>query len=71
MTYWPKEWCVSFKHSCLPTFPLNLVKTPQLPIGAKVVVFHGTPNPPDAVVGNGKGIYRYVRPTPWVGEHWC
>jgi len=71
VTYWPKEWCVSFKHSCLPTFPLNLVKTPQLPIGAKVVVFHGTPNPPDAVVGNGKGIYRYVRPTPWVGEHWC
>ena len=70
VAYWPKEWCVSFKHSCLLTFPLNLVKTPQLPAGAKVVVFHGTPNPPDAVVGQGKGLYRYVRPTPWVDQHW-
>lgn len=71
LTYWPKEWCVSFKHSCLPTFPLNLVRTPTLPAGAKVVVFHGNPNPPEAVVGKSKNLYRHVRPTPWVAEHWC
>jgi hypothetical protein len=70
VTYWPKEWCVSFKHSCLPTFPLNLFQTPALPTGAKVVVFHGNPNPPEAVVGKSKNLYRHVRPTPWVAEHW-
>lgn len=70
LAYWPKEWCVSFKYGCLPAFPLNLVQTPRLPQGARIVVFHGNPNPPEAVVGKGKGIYRFVRPTPWVSEHW-
>jgi hypothetical protein len=70
LTYWPKDWCVSFKHSCLPVFPVNLFKTPVLPPLAKVVVFHGNPNPPEAVVGKGKGLYRYVKPTPWVAEYW-
>ena len=56
VTYWPEEWCVSFKHSCLATFPLNLFQTPRLPAGAKIVVFHGNPNPPEAVVGKSKPL---------------
>jgi hypothetical protein len=70
VTYWPKEWCVSFKHSCLPYFPLNYFKAPALPTDAKIVVFHGNPNPPDAILGKGKGFYRYVKPTQWVAAHW-
>lgn len=70
LTYWPKEWCVSFKYSCLAPFPLNLIRDPRLPAGAKVVVFHGNPNPPEAVLGKSKNLYRHVRPTPWVAEHW-
>ena len=70
LTYWPKEWCVSFKHSCLPWFPLNYFCTPRIPANARVVVFHGHPNPDDAVTGKGKNLLRHVRPTPWIEEHW-
>ncbi|TAG31290.1 MAG: glycosyltransferase [Verrucomicrobia bacterium] len=70
LTYWPKDWCVSFKYGCMPVFPLNFFKVPTIPPGARVVVFHGLPNPDDAVIGKGKGIRRYVRPTLWISEHW-
>jgi hypothetical protein len=70
LSYWPAEWCVSFKYGCMPKFPLNLIKTPTIPPNARVVVFHGLPNPDEAVVGKGKGLLRYVRPTPWIAEHW-
>jgi hypothetical protein len=68
--YWPRGWCVSFKYGCIPTFPLNFFQTPRLPVGAKVVVFHGLPNPDDALIGKGHGLLRHVLPTPWIEEHW-
>ena len=68
-TYWPAEWCVSFKYGCLPTFPLNFLRTPAIPPGARIIVFHGKPNPPDAISGQS-GLRRYVKPTPWVAQHW-
>lgn len=70
LTYWPKDWCVSFKYGCMPVFPFNYFKVPTIPQGARVVVFHGLPNPDDAVIGKGKGIRRHVLPTPWINEHW-
>ena len=70
LTYWPAEWCVSFKYGCMPRFPLNYLFTPKIPAGARIVVFHGLPNPDEAVVGKGRGIIRHVRPTPWINEHW-
>lgn len=70
LTYWPKDWCVSFKYGCMPVFPFNYFKVPTIPQGARVVVFHGLPNPDDAVIGKGKGIRRHVLPTPWISEHW-
>jgi hypothetical protein len=70
LTYWPAEWCVSFKRNCVPIFPLNFFRVPRIPADARVVVFHGTPNPHEAVVGKGKGLLRHVRPTPWIAEHW-
>ncbi len=70
LTYWPAEWCVSFKHTCLPVFPLNFFQVPQIPPGARIVVFHGNPNPDEAVIGRGHGLLRHVRPTPWINEHW-
>ncbi len=70
LTYWPKEWCVSFKYGCMPKFPFNLWRTPRLPAGARVVVFHGLPNPDDAIIGKGKGLRRYIKPTPWIEDYW-
>jgi hypothetical protein len=70
LAYWPAEWCVSFKHNCLPVFPLNYFQVPRIPPGARIVVFHGHPNPDEAEIGRGHGLLRHVRPTPWITEHW-
>jgi hypothetical protein len=70
LIYWPKEWCVSFKYGCIPCFPSNFWRAPSLPIGARVVVFHGLPNPDEALIGKGHGLLRHIRPTPWIAEHW-
>jgi len=73
--FWPANWCVSFKHTCLPKFPLNWIKCPLLPPEARIVAFHGKPDPDEALVGKWpapwyKKFYKYVRPTPWIQEHW-
>ncbi len=78
MTYWPADWCVSFKHTLMPRWPLNFVKVPPLPRETRVVCFTGLPNPDHARDGiwpskRGewwKGLYKHVRPTPWIAEHW-
>ncbi len=76
VVFWPPDWCVSFKHTLLPRWPLNLVVTPKLPINARVVAFTGKPDPDEAAVGHWpeekpwKRIYKRVRPTPWIAENW-
>lgn len=75
-TYWPAPWCVSFKHSLMPPFPLNYVMTARLPDDAKVVCFTGYPNPDHARDGVWpektwyKRIRKHVRPTPWIAQNW-
>ena len=76
MEFWPDEWCVSFKHSLLPRWPLNFFVTPSLPPGTKVVAFTGKPDPDEAMVGHWPHtkwyhpLYKRVRPTPWIATHW-
>lgn len=71
MTYWPESWVRSFKRHCRPVFPLNFFRTPRLPRACSIVVFHGRPNPDEVINGyRGGKIHHYVRPTPWVAEHW-
>ena len=73
--YWPEEWCVSFKHSLMPRFPMNWFVTPKLPTETKIVAFTGRPDPDEARDGKWqapfhKKIYKHVKPTPWIAEHW-
>jgi hypothetical protein len=76
MRYWPEGWCVSFKHSLLPRWPLNFLLTARLPPETRVVCFTGYPNPDHARDGVWptdawyKKAYKHVRPTPWIAEHW-
>jgi hypothetical protein len=74
-TFWPAPWCQSFKHTLMPRWPLNFVLDTPLPEKTKVVAFTGTPDPDEARDGCWKvpwykKVYKYVRPTPWIGEHW-
>lgn len=69
--WWPEEWVRSFKYNCRPPFPLNLVVAPRKPAGAKILVFHGKPDPPDAVSGvSGGKVHHRVLPAPWVADYW-
>lgn len=76
MQFWPADWCVSFKHSLLPRWPMNFFKVAALPKEARIVAFTGKPDPEDALIGDWPGrslkqkLYKHVLPTPWIGEHW-
>ncbi|MEM1039689.1 MAG: hypothetical protein AAGI12_09500 [Pseudomonadota bacterium] len=74
--FWPAEWCVSFKHNLLPRWPLNFFRVPPLPEEVRTVAFTGKPDPDEAAIGvwpveaPWKRLYKHVRPTPWIAEHW-
>ncbi|MEM1106882.1 MAG: hypothetical protein AAGH87_10875 [Pseudomonadota bacterium] len=75
MEFWPAGWCQSFKHSLLPKWPLNHFLTPRLPGETRIVAFTGKPDPDEARDGRWpapwfKKVYKAVRPTPWIAEHW-
>lgn len=70
LRYWPDAWCRSFKRHCLQRGLLGWFKQPTIPAGARIIVFHGKPNPPDAIAGVSGKWYRRVLPTEWVAEHW-
>ena len=68
--YWPEGWCPSFKYHCVPNFPLNYFLSPKIPMGAKIILFHGLPEPADAAEGKSGRWYRYIKKSPWINEHW-
>lgn len=70
LSYWPDAWCRSFKRHCLPGVLRSWFSPPTIPPGARIIAFHGKPNPPDAIAGVSGKWYRRVMPTPWVAEHW-
>lgn len=70
VSFWPEGWCVSFKRHCLQRGLKGWFKPPEIPPGARIIAFHGKPNPPDAIAGVSGKWYRRVLPTPWVAEHW-
>lgn len=69
LRYWPDAWCRSFKRHCMPGL-LGWFSEPFIPEGARIIVFHGKPNPPDAIAGVSGKWYRRVKPTRWVEQHW-
>jgi len=68
--YLPEDMIVSFKHGCLPMWPLNYFKEPVLPEGASVVCTHGRPKTAEAVTGYPGFLHRHSRPCSWMKDHW-
>ena len=73
VTWWPEEWCKSFKVHCIPPRLLRGLLTPKMPEKCKILVFHGPPKPMDAAIGkwvkhNGKK--RMMRPATWIKDIW-
>lgn len=70
LQYWPADWCRSYKYHCIPSWPSNYWRTPVIPGGARILIFHGEVNPPDALAGRRNRALRRVRPAPWIADHW-
>ena len=60
--FWPRGWVDLFKWHCVPTFPLNYVRTPKPRRGAKVVIFPGPLNPSDALAGRWRKQVEHMSP---------
>ena len=75
LTYWPADWCKSFKKHCVPKGISRYFITAQKPQNAKIVVFHGDPNPDEALAGRWpgyglKGLHKYIKPVKWIAQDW-
>jgi len=70
LSYWPEGWCVSFKRQCMHSLPASLFKEPEFPKDAKAVIFHGNPNPDDAIQGKSGKWFRPMKPCTWIEKHW-
>jgi hypothetical protein len=70
LAYWPREWCASWKYHCVPRWPLNYMMPPSIPRGARILIFHGVINPPDALTGRSTHAWRRALPAPWLAQHW-
>ncbi len=76
--FFPADWCKSFKMHCLPGGILNSFITPtKMPENARIIVFHGSPKPPEALAGEWgipvqwyKKPYKTIKPTRWIADYW-
>lgn len=69
--WWPDKWARSYKRHCRPMFPINLMMAPQPPIGCRILVFHGRPDPDEAIAGfEGRKPHHKMKPAPWISLHW-
>ncbi|NYT52836.1 MAG: glycosyltransferase [Candidatus Vesicomyosocius endoextente] len=70
LKYWPDEWVPSFKYRCCPSWIKSWFQAPFIPKNAKVILFHGLPNPHEAIIGCSKKWYRHIQPSPWIEKYW-
>lgn len=70
LAFWPESWCRSFKRHCVPVVPMNLVSAPRLPADARIIVFHGRPNPDEAAAGYDAIWRKRTLPARWIDEYW-
>ena len=71
VVWWPDSWVKSYKWHCRSLFPFNLTIAPKPPQDCKILVFHGRPDPDEAINGyKGKTLRHSMRAAPWLAQHW-
>jgi hypothetical protein len=70
LNFWPDEWVPSFKYKCAPSWIKSWFKAPSITSGAKIILFHGLPNPPEAIRGISGKWYRHIKPSQWIKDYW-
>ncbi len=77
-SFWPQQWCKSFKHSLLPKWPMRIWKSAKLPEDTSIVAFTGKPDPDDVLKGEWpikknqfyKKVYKQLKTPDWLIENW-
>ncbi len=62
LDYWPDDWCRSYKRHCTGSPLVRRFRRPEIPPGARIVVFHGTPKPVQLLAGPSR--------VDWVADYW-
>lgn len=70
LVYWPDEWCRSFKRHCIKPLSFLIARETEMPEDTRVLVFHGKPDPHEAIAGTSGKWYRRFKPATWVSAHW-
>lgn len=72
VNFWPDNFVRSFKRSCTWPWPLNHFLVPRMKKDTRILCFHGTPTPQQAIDGfrGSKHIDGWTRPCLWVKELW-
>ena len=70
LEFWDDGWVPSFKYRCAPNWIMSWFEAPSIPKDAKIILFHGLPNPPEAIKGISGKWYRHIQPSPWIEKHW-
>jgi len=60
--FWPRRWVRHFRIECIPRFPLNYFFDSRPPKGARVIIFAGALNPPDAIKGQFRRQTPFLKP---------
>lgn len=74
--FYPSAWCLSFKHSLLPRWPLSAFLAAKLPSDCRVVAFTGKPDIHDVIAGEWpeakwyKRWYKQCVCPSWLRECW-
>ena len=69
LAFWPDDWVPSFKYKCCPSWIKSWFTAPSVPQGARVILFNGLPNPPEAIIGHSGKWYRHIQPSPWIKNY--
>ena len=70
LQYWPSEWCKSFKRHCIKPLSFFVPRETAIPDNSRIIVFHGKPDPDDAIRGNSGKWYRRFKPATWIKNYW-
>ena len=68
LEYWQDEWLPSFKYRCYPSWIKSWYEAPSAHEGAKVILFHGLPNPREDITGNSGKWYQHIQLSLWINE---
>ncbi|UTW44101.1 glycosyltransferase [bacterium SCSIO 12696] len=71
LSFWPQDWCLSYRRDCLPKNRLMRWFVPsRKPSKGRIIVFYGAPSPVEAIAGKGDRWYRQLRPAAWITDYW-